>query len=119
MPMSIPKASPAVVQRFEELVPQGPGVTTQKMFGQPAAFVNGNLFFGVFGEKIFVRLSESEVAAARKLPGYAAFEPMPGRAMREYLVLPGSLLADRARARGWVGRSLRFASGLPAKKAKR
>jgi TfoX/Sxy family transcriptional regulator of competence genes len=32
----------------------------RKMFGYPAYFINGNMFAGVHGEKLFIRLPESE-----------------------------------------------------------
>jgi TfoX/Sxy family transcriptional regulator of competence genes len=118
MPVVIPKASLGTVKRFEELVPAIDGVTVRKMFGQPAAFLNGNLFFGVFGEKLFVRLSEQDCVVAKSTHRFTAFEPMPGRAMREYVVLPHSVLGDLPRSREWVARSVDFASALPKKKAK-
>ena len=83
--MKIPKAEVRVTRIFEELTPTAKGVTSKKMFGQPAAFVNGNLFMGVFGENLFVRLSVSDRTVARTSAGFAPFEPMPGRAMREVL----------------------------------
>jgi TfoX/Sxy family transcriptional regulator of competence genes len=118
MPMVIPTASPATVKRFEELVPAIGGVTVKKMFGQPAAFLNGNLFFGVFGEKLFIRLSEQNCTEAKSTHRFTTFEPMPGRAMREYVVLPRTVLDDLTRSHGWVARSVEFASALPKKRAK-
>jgi len=61
----------------------------KKMFGYPAYFFNGNMFVGVHGDKLFLRLSDSDAAEIMK--GYKdvfAFEPMPGRAMKGYVVLP-------------------------------
>jgi TfoX/Sxy family transcriptional regulator of competence genes len=118
MPMVLPKASATAVKLFEELTPATPRVTTRKMFGQPAAFVNGNLFFGVFGEQLFVRLSASDRGKAQKIPGFTAFEPLPGRAMSEYLVLPPAIVGNRTQAKQWLACSLRFAGSLPPKKAK-
>lgn len=85
------------------------------MFGQPAAFARGNLFLGVFGDDIFVRLGEADRQEALAIPGAKLFAPMAGRPMREYVVLPGSLLSDSRRAADWVGRSLRFAGTLAPK----
>jgi TfoX/Sxy family transcriptional regulator of competence genes len=118
MPMKIPKPDSAVMKIFEELTPVTSGVSTRKVFGQPAAFVNGNMFFGVFGEKLFVRLSEADLAEAKNVAGFVPFEPMPGRAMREYWVFPPSILRNPAEARKWVGRSQGYASSLSPKKAK-
>ena len=119
MPLSLPKAAPQAVRRFEELIPEDDRVRARTMFGQPCAFVNGNMFFGVFGGHLFVRLSEEDRAEAARTPGFTAFEPMPGRAMREYRVLPATVLGNRERARQWAARSLRFASSLPPKKGLR
>jgi TfoX/Sxy family transcriptional regulator of competence genes len=116
--MKMPKADAGVVGIFEELTPLASGVSTRKMFGQPAAFANGNLFFGVFGKDLFVRLSESDRSEAKTAGGFVPFEPMPGRAMSEYWVLPASVLRNKTQARQWVGRSLDYASKLPAKKSK-
>jgi len=32
------------------------------MFGYPAYFINGNMFVGVFADKLFLRLSDSDIA---------------------------------------------------------
>ena len=119
MPATIPPPAGAAVKVFEELTPAGPTIGVKKVFGQPAAFVNGNMFLGVFGEKVFVRLSEEEGKTARERHGLEPFEPMPGRPMRGYVVLPAKLLSDRATARKWVSKSLAFAAGLPPKVPKR
>ncbi|MCI4336637.1 MAG: TfoX/Sxy family protein [Thermoplasmata archaeon] len=115
----MPKAAAAAVTVFEGLVPKGENVTSKKMFGQPAAFVNGNLFFGVFGEHIFVRLSDADRADAVRGEGFTTLEPMPGRVMREYLVLPSGVLRDRKSASKWVARSLRYVETIPPKSGKR
>lgn len=117
--MKIPKADVRVTRIFEELTPTTRGVTSKKMFGQPAAFVNGNLFMGVFGENLFVRLSVSDRTVARTSAGFAPFEPMPGRAMKEYWVIPRSVVENRVEARQWVARSLTYALTLAAKRPKR
>lgn len=47
----------------------------------------------------------------------AAFEPMPGRSMKEYVVLP-TAWRDDTRSDEWVHRSLGWAWTLPPKKKK-
>jgi TfoX/Sxy family transcriptional regulator of competence genes len=116
--MEMPKPDPAAERQFEQLRPDQPNVTSRKVFGHPAAFVNGNMFFGVFGPELFVRLSDRDSVAAASVPGFRPFEPMPGRPMRGYLVLPTAVRAKPVEARRWIRRSLEFASGLPPKKAK-
>jgi TfoX-like protein len=117
--MKFPHADPRAVAHFERLVPTEPDVAVRPMFGHPAAFAQGNLFLGVFGESVFVRLSEDDRPAALRLDGAKLFEPMPGRPMREYVVLPPSVAGDRARASPWVKRALVYARGLGPKAKKR
>jgi TfoX/Sxy family transcriptional regulator of competence genes len=116
--MNIPKPADQVIRTFEDLTPEDPAVTRKKLFGQPAAFVNGNLFLGVFGEVVFVRLSPADRAEVQKTPGFHPFEPMKGRPMSEYVVLPPVVLKNQSEARRWVARSVRYAAALPAKKTK-
>lgn len=119
MPMQLPKPNAEAVALFEAIRPRTPQVTVRAVFGQPAAFVNGQMFLGVFGEHVFLRLSEADRARAAEIADARPFEPMPGRPMREYVVLPPSTIADPALGAEWVGRSLEFARGLPAKKPSR
>ena len=46
--MQIPKPTDADRDRFRALVPDEPGVETKPMFGNLGAFVNGNMFMGLF-----------------------------------------------------------------------
>jgi len=85
------------------------------MFGHPAAFVNGNLCVGTFGNDMFVRLDEPGVQGLSKIEGVRPFEPMPGRPMKQYLVLPPSLLKNPTKARSWVQRSIDYVLTLPPK----
>ena len=47
---------------FARVVPGGPAITIKPMFGQMSAFVNGNMFCGIFGEELMVRLPDEEIA---------------------------------------------------------
>ena len=58
------------------------------MFGNDAAFVNGNLFAGLFGKDLFVRLSEMDQAELLGEKGASRFSPMEGRPMSGYIVVP-------------------------------
>jgi TfoX/Sxy family transcriptional regulator of competence genes len=84
------------------------------MFGYPAAFVNGNMFAGVHQTNVVVRLSEQGRAEAIA-GGARQFEPMPGRPMREYVVIPPSQLDDRAQLSQWLDQAFRFAAAMPVK----
>lgn len=85
------------------------------MFGYPSAFVAGNLFAGLHQESVIVRLGENERAAAIAEQGARIFEPIPGRPMREYIVLPDAALKRRGKLAGWLQRALDYAASLPTK----
>ena len=87
------------------------------MFGYPAGFVNGNMFTGLFADKMFVRLPEDSRAELMGIGG-TPFEPMPGRPMREYVVIPEKIIAKPAELKAWAGKALRYGASLPAKKKK-
>lgn len=113
--MEMPRASAEATKRLESLLAGDPRVRLRKMFGQPAAFVNGHLCAGTFGSELFVRLGEADVATLAKVPGVRRFEPMPGRPMRQYLVLPPAMLKKATEARKWVARSIEYVLTLPPK----
>jgi TfoX/Sxy family transcriptional regulator of competence genes len=115
-PGSMPKPSENAKAAFTRLVPGDPRVTLRPMFGNLAAFVNGNMFAGLFGEGLFVRLPDAESAPVRKAGG-RDFEPMAGHAMRGYVMVPGTWQSRPEPARGWIKQALAITAKLPAKAA--
>src|SRR5213083_124696 len=106
-PMTMPNPSEQAKAAFHKLVPADPAVTTRPMFGNLSAFVNGNMFCGLFGDDLFVRVSE----------GDKAFEPMPGRAMTSYVVVPGGWQKKPDASRSWISMALSWSKALPPKGA--
>lgn len=113
----MPKPSEQAKAAFHNLVPPDPAVTTRPMFGNLSAFVNGNMFCGLFGEDLFVRVSEEDQAKIRKQGG-KAFEPMPGRAMTGYVVVPSGWQKKSDASRAWIVTALSWSKALPPKVAK-
>ncbi len=101
---------------YEEVAQTVPEASVRKMFGYPAAFTGGNMFASLFEDSFVVRLDASSRAALAKKPGARQFEPMPGRPMREYMVLPHSVLASSRSLRGWLLKAHTYASSLPPKR---
>ncbi len=92
----------------------------KKMFGYPAYFINGNMFVGVHGDKLFLRLPDDDIANLTKnCKDVAFFEPMPGRPMKGYVVLPKSMYSDDRLFGELLEKSKRYVSSLPAKKSKK
>lgn len=111
------KAPEHLVERFGVAVAGIDGLETRKMFGYPAGFIGGNMVTSLHQESWIVRLSES----ARREPldaGWSRFEPVPGRPMREYLVLPSVVAEDPDAAREWVERAADYVRTLPPKPAR-
>ncbi len=111
---SLPKPGAEALAAFEALVPVGPGITKRPMFGNRAALVNGNLFAGLFGDGLFVRLPEPRLQKLLE-EGGRPFEPVPGRAMRGYAFVPDGWLQDPSAAAPLVADALAFTSALPPK----
>jgi TfoX/Sxy family transcriptional regulator of competence genes len=114
--MEFRKSPQELIAAFEAAMPGAPAVK-RPMFGYPAGFVNGNMFIGVFADKMFVRLPEDSRAELMGIGG-TTFEPMPGRPMRDYVVIPPTIIAKPAELKEWAAKALRYGSSLPTKKKK-
>jgi len=96
------------------------GLEHRTMFGYPSVFLNGNMLACVFQDRIMVRLSEADRAAAIATVGGRPFEPSPGRAMKEYIELPSRVADDPSQLNSWLQRGRGYVHTLPKKsKAKR
>lgn len=112
-PMKMEQPSERVLALFRSVAPGGPEAQERKMFGQPCAFLHGNMFMGLFGDSFMVRLGPKERAEALASGG-EPFAPM-GRTMREYVTLPHAVMDDPEAMRSWVDRAYAYADTLPPK----
>jgi hypothetical protein len=112
------KSPDDLIALFYAALPDDPRVERRKMFGYPCAFFRGNLFTGLHQENVIVRLAERDRLAAIDKHGARLFEPMAGRPMREYIVLPQAALADRKELAAWLQRGFSYAISLPPKAKK-
>ena len=115
---SFSKAPPELVALFERVAAGMPMAETRKMFGYPAAFANGQMFMGLFGDGFILRLPEAERAAFIEQQHTHLFEPMPGKPMKEYVVVPPALLKTGRPLDEWLGKAAAYAQSLPPKAAK-
>lgn len=116
--MKMPKPTDEDKQRFKDLAAPllaGQAVEVKPMFGQLGAFVNGNMFAGLFGSSVGVKLDPE---SAEELAGLGAgpFGPEE-RPMGGYLALPESFGDDEAAT--WVARAATYVATLPPKKPKK
>ena len=112
---SFTKSPPELVERFATVMDRYPDTVRKKMFGYPAAFVGGNMATGLFADRWVVRLPDAEVGPA-KAAGAGSFEPVPGRPMKAFVVIPAADVDDDAAIGVWVERGLAHAASLPPKK---
>ncbi len=99
----------------EDLLNDLPGVEKCRMFGCPCVFVRGNMFAGVVGDRMILRFSQEDRDEFLAPEGAKPFEAMPGKAMREYVEVPESMLSRGPDIGALVKRSYGYASSLPAK----
>jgi TfoX/Sxy family transcriptional regulator of competence genes len=110
------KSPDELVRLFERALKDFPMTTQRKMFGYPCAFVNGNMFTGLFQDEMFLRLSDEDRAAIRKQYDTSLFEPMTGRLMRQYVLVPHYVLKSPRLLRTWLTKGMEHAKALPPKK---
>ena len=113
--MQMPKPTDEDKERFRSLVPDDASVEVKPMFGNLGAFVNGNMFMGLFGSQVGVKLEEAD-RTALAAEGGGPFGPEE-RPMGGYVTLPAACGA--AEAEPWVATSLRQVAALPPKKARK
>ncbi|GAA2111609.1 hypothetical protein GCM10009841_34520 [Microlunatus panaciterrae] len=112
--MEIPKPTETDKERFRELVPQRDDVEVKPMFGNLGAFVNGNMFMGLFGSQIGVKLAPADQERLREAGG-GPYGP-EGRPMGGYLTLPAAATAQQLDE--WISSALAYVADLPPKQPK-
>jgi hypothetical protein len=94
--MAMPKAGPETVKAFDRLAEDFAerGARRSSMFGMPVLKAGDKVFAGTFGDAMTFKLGAKDLAKALKTTGIDPFEPMKGRAMKEWVIVP---LANRRR----------------------
>ena len=103
-----------VADRVREAVAKHGGLSERKMFGGLCLMVNGNMFAGIIGEELMLRVGPERFEELLSEP---AARPMDftGRPMKGYLyIAPDGFAADGALST-WLEAALAFVESLPAK----
>jgi TfoX/Sxy family transcriptional regulator of competence genes len=111
--MEIPKPTEQDKAYFSSLLPADPLVEVKPMFGNLGAFVNGNMFMGLFGPDVGVKLDGTDHAALLE-KGAGPFGP-EGHRMAGYLSLPAAWRGQPDQGEVWVAKALAGAASLPPK----
>jgi TfoX/Sxy family transcriptional regulator of competence genes len=113
--MQIPRPSDADKDAFEVVIGEIAGANVKAMFGNLGAFVNGNMFAGLFGSDLGVRLTE---AADRNrlaaVPGTGPYGPAE-RPMGGWTSLPSDWMEQPDATAMWVGLAFEQVAEMPPK----
>ncbi len=111
-----PAALAAFEQAWAAAASAGAGaVDRKKMFGMPAAFVNHNMFLGVFGDGVVLRCSAAVRERLLGEAGVGPFSPRPGRPWKEYVHASASDPAVLAALPDWAREARAHTATLPPK----
>jgi hypothetical protein len=110
-----PKSPAGLQEAFAAALDRFPEAERRKMFGYPAAFAHGNMWTGLHQFNWVVRLPEEARTELFEIEGAGPFEPMPGRPMTGFAVLPGSVLADEEALHHWLAVAFAHALAMPPK----
>ncbi len=102
----------ALANRLRPMVAGVEGVTEKRMFGGLAFLLRGNMFVGVHGQELMVRLNPVRAAAALGKPGISGFPP--GRPMNGWLLVDAGAIETAELLAAWVDQALRHVRTLPA-----
>ena len=111
----MPKPSEDDKEFFRSILPGDPEVEVKPMFGNLGAFVNGNMFLGLFGSDVGVKVSSADgerLRAAGGGPYGPAERPMSG-----WVTLPQTATTEEAEQ--WIMSALSFVGGQPPKQSKK
>jgi TfoX/Sxy family transcriptional regulator of competence genes len=112
--VKVPKPGDADRARFSSLLPDDPRVEVKPMFGNLGAFVHGNMFMGLFGPQIGVKLPDADQRELVEAGG-GPFGPEQ-RPMGGYVSLPSGCTGSDAGP--WIAKALAYVASLPPKKPK-
>jgi hypothetical protein len=112
------RKAPEVLVRLMDDAMRDRGGERKTMFGFPVYFVKGNMFCGVFEDRLFFRPSPDQLAGAGAAAALETFEPTPGRPMRNYRIVPVDVRGDAAALSGLLDPAVAHAASLPPKERK-
>ena len=110
------KPNAATVTFYERAMPNDSRARKGQMFGHPCAYVNGNMFFGTFGQSVILRVG-AERTASLATGALRMFEPMPARPWKEYLQVDAGAMPE-ADVAALAAEALEHTAALPPKAEK-
>jgi TfoX/Sxy family transcriptional regulator of competence genes len=100
--------------RLQEIFAADERVSQRKMFGGLALMFQGNMFVGVTGDELMVRVGKQNYVAALAEP-HAREMDFTGKPLTGYVYVAADGIAEDEELQRWCDRALSFAQTLPAK----
>ena len=107
------KPTSLALTAFAAAFPEDARAVRKQMFGMPAGFVNGQMFLGVWGDGVVLRLPVARVAELSDQAGIGPFEPMEGRPWKDYIHAAAPTWGGSETLAGWAREALDFTAALP------
>ena len=115
--MEMPKPTEDDREFFRAVVPDDSRVEVKPMFGNLAAFVNGNMFMGLFGSDLGLKLPEAEREELLTEDGAGPYGPAE-RPMGGYVTVPAAWRSTPDALEPWTAKALQYVAALPPKRPK-
>lgn len=103
-----------VASRVRQSVAAHAGISERKMFGGLCLMVNGNMFAGVNGNELMLRVGPQRFEDLLAKPGARPMD-FTGRPMNGYLYIASSAFESDEALSDWLENALAFVETLPAK----
>jgi TfoX/Sxy family transcriptional regulator of competence genes len=103
--------------RVRGLLGERPALSERNMFGGLCLMTGGNMFLGVIGEDLMVRVGVDAYEEALARPGVRLMD-FAGRPMAGMVYVGPQGTRDDAALSAWVEQAFAFASAMPAKAPK-
>jgi len=112
---------PAKLQsHVEAAAPPDIELRFKPMFGGIGVYADGRMCISLSDVGLALKLGEADRARLLKLKGAKPLQYEPDAPpSKSYVVVPGSMLTDRAALGRWIAASAAFARTAPAKKSRR
>jgi len=104
----------ALAGRIRSVLARRRSITEKKMFGGLSFLAKGNMFCGIIGEDLMVRVGPDAHPDALDQP-HARPMDFSGRPMKGYVFVAPPGFRSPAKLRAWVERGLVYAKTLPPK----
>lgn len=105
--------SAATLAAYEAALPADSRIERKKMFGMPCAFVNRQMFFGIFDDSLVARIGPARVRALEGQGGSCVFTPTEGKTWADYLQFPSTTKPEGLK--GLANEALNWTTKLPPK----